>query len=259
MKNLRTYGSPPFSVVLVHGGPGGPGEMAPIARKLEQHGYGVLEPLQTKDSLQEQVTELKDVLVEHANLPVTLIGHSWGAMLSFILAAKHPELIKKLLLVASSMFKAKDAQNISKTRLARLCEEQRNHSKYLFSIIDKADNPDELFREIYNISYQADIYDPLPASCELLACQYHIFKSVWHDAEVLRESGELLALGKQIKCKVVAIHGDYDAHPATLIKASLNSVINNFAFVLLKNCGHYPWKERQACDAFYKVLFKELG
>ena len=32
MKNLRKYGKPPFNVAVIHGGPGVPGEMAPVAR-----------------------------------------------------------------------------------------------------------------------------------------------------------------------------------------------------------------------------------
>lgn len=51
MKNLRTYGNPPFSIVVIHGGPGAPGEMAPIARELSAL-EGVLEPLQTAVTLE---------------------------------------------------------------------------------------------------------------------------------------------------------------------------------------------------------------
>jgi len=32
MKNLRKYGKAPFSIAAIHGGPGAPGEMAPVAR-----------------------------------------------------------------------------------------------------------------------------------------------------------------------------------------------------------------------------------
>ncbi len=33
MKNLRTYGAAPFGIAVVHGGPGAPGQMAPVARE----------------------------------------------------------------------------------------------------------------------------------------------------------------------------------------------------------------------------------
>lgn len=61
MKNLRKYGNKPFSIAVIHGGPGAPGEMAPVARELSS-ARGVLEPLQTATTLEGQVKELKAVL-----------------------------------------------------------------------------------------------------------------------------------------------------------------------------------------------------
>jgi len=77
MKNLRKYGNAPFNVAVIHGGPGAPGEMAPVAHQLSTD-WGVLEPLQTAISLEGQVQELKSVLERNGSLPMTLIGHSWG-------------------------------------------------------------------------------------------------------------------------------------------------------------------------------------
>ena len=87
MKNLRKYGKAPFSVVVVHGGPGAPGEMAPIARHLSKK-QGVLEPLQASNSVDGQIFELKTIIEKNAQMPIVLIGWSWGAWLSFMLAAK---------------------------------------------------------------------------------------------------------------------------------------------------------------------------
>ena len=76
--NVRKYGDSPFSVAVVHGGPGASGEMAPVASELSSI-CGVLEPLQTATSVEGQIQELQKVLQGHADIPVTLIGHSWGA------------------------------------------------------------------------------------------------------------------------------------------------------------------------------------
>lgn len=46
MQNLWIWGKAPFTVAVIHGGPGAGGEMAPVARKLACD-YGVLEPIQT--------------------------------------------------------------------------------------------------------------------------------------------------------------------------------------------------------------------
>ena len=78
VKNPRKYGKAPFDVAVIHGGPGAPGEMAPVAREFAC-GWRVLEPLQTAASIEGQIDELKTVLKKNADLPVTLIGYSWGA------------------------------------------------------------------------------------------------------------------------------------------------------------------------------------
>ncbi len=97
MKNLRTYGKAPFSVVVIHGGPSAPGHMAPVAWELSQD-WGGLEPLQTAISLEGQILELRTVLIVNGDLPVTLIGSSWGAMLGFIFSTRYSEFVKKLIL-----------------------------------------------------------------------------------------------------------------------------------------------------------------
>ena len=82
--NIRKYGDAPYKVALLHGGPGAPGYMAPVARELSQE-MGVLEPLQTRDSLEGQIQELKNQLTEHADCPLVLIGSSWGAVLALFI------------------------------------------------------------------------------------------------------------------------------------------------------------------------------
>ena len=106
---------------------------------------------------------------------------------------------------------------------------------------------------------KADSYSPLPYKSEILECQYDVFTGVWKDAEKLRDSGELLKLGEQIKCPVVAIHGDYDPHPGEGVRGPLSRVLKDFRFILLKKCGHQPWIESRAGDRFYQILKEELG
>jgi pimeloyl-ACP methyl ester carboxylesterase len=228
MSNLRKYGHSPFKIAVIHGGPGGAGEIAPVARELSSK-YGVLEPLQTTSSVYAQVRELRAVLTKEAKLPVVLIGYSWGAWLSIILAAKHPALVKKLILIGSGPFKQRYAAGISKLRLDRMKKEK-----------------------------VPDAYDPIPGKQEPVNFQSAIFNSVWPEAEKLRKSGKLLKLAKNIKCPVVAIHGDYDPHPAEGVQKPLSTVLKDFRFILLKHCGHKPLIEKAAREKFFSILSKEL-
>ena len=259
MKNLRKYGNPPFNIAVIHGGPGAPGEIAPVARELSFE-WGVLEPFQTATSLEGQVQELKALLKKNGDFPVTLIGHSWGAMLSFIFAAQYPFLVKKLILIGSGVYEEKYAANIMKTRLSRLNEKDRSEVHTLGKTLDDPAVSDKnmSFARLGKLISRADSYDPLPQNNEVPECQYNIYQSVWPDASKLRSSGKLLELGKQIQCPVVAIHGDYDPHLAEGVQKPLSLILKNFRFFLLKNCGHLPWIERAARDRFYDILKKEL-
>jgi pimeloyl-ACP methyl ester carboxylesterase len=261
VKNLRKYGKKPYKVAVIHGGPGAPGYMAAVARELAK-GMGVLEPLQTRATLEGQIEELAGVLKKYADLPAILIGHSWGAWLGYCVAARHPELVKKLIIVGSGPFEEKYAGGIDGERLTRLSEEERVEFLALADAVNNGAtrDKDKALARIGELAAKADTYAPLPPEKEPepLPVSEEINRRVWAEAKELRVNGELLKMGKKIKCPVVAIHGDYDPHPAGGVKLSLSRVIKDFKFILLQKCGHYPWLERYARDEFYKILKNEL-
>ena len=262
---LRMYGNEPYKVVVVHGGPGAAGEVAPVARELGAS-RGVLEPMHVAMSVDGQVEELKAVLENHADLPATLIGHSWGAWLCFILAAKHPALVKKLILVASGPFEEKYAIEIQETRMRRLDENQREEFASILAILDDplSSEKDRAFARLGELISAADAYDRIPPSQEELDAMQEVhpsnavFNAVWPEAAALRRGGKLLAFGKKITCPVVAIHGDHDPHPAEGVRVPLSRVLKDFKFILLDHCGHEPWLERQAKERFFEILEQEL-
>lgn len=259
MKNLRIYGTKPFNITVLHGGPGAGGAMAPVARELSSV-RGVLEPLQTATSLGRQVQELHTVLKEHGDLPVTLIGWSWGAWLSFIFAAQYHSLVTKLILIGSGPYEEKYAVNIMETRLDRLSEAERVAALSLMETLNDPATGDKntTMAQFGKLISKADSYNPLPYDSEVLECRYDIYQNVWKQASELRSSGELLELGKNIQCPVVAIHGDYDPHPSEGVKDPLSRILRDFRFILLENCGHHPWLEIAAKDRFYNTLKSEV-
>jgi pimeloyl-ACP methyl ester carboxylesterase len=260
MKNYRTYGKAPFGIAVLHGGPGAAGQMQPVALKIA-HNWSVIEPLQTASSLAGQVEELRNVLEKKGDLPVILIGSSWGAMLGYIFSANYPEFVNKLILVGSAVYEEKYATGIEQTRLNRLNSKEQ---KEALTIINALRDPeirdkDNLLARLGRLFYRADAYHPYKLGSEKLTIKYEINKNVWNDAVKLRSSGELLELGKKIKCPVIAIHGDYDPHPAEGVKEPLSRVVKNFQFILLPGCGHLPWIEKEVRDKFYQILNYHLA
>ena len=254
---FRKYGDSPFAAAIVHGGPGAPGEMSTVARELSAVA-AVLEPLLTARSIAGQVEELRAVLEENGRLPLSLIGFSWGAWLSVIFTAHYPTYANKLILLSSGPFEEKYAANIMKTRLQRLQKGERREAKELYeAIISSTLSRDNLTR-FGQLMSKADSYDLLPDESQPSPVDPEVYRSVWDEASKLRNSGHLLGIVRRIKCPVVAIHGDYDPHPADGVKRPLSGAIKDFRFVLLKKCGHYPWRERNARDMFYRRLKDEI-
>jgi pimeloyl-ACP methyl ester carboxylesterase len=264
-ENLRFYGKAPFTIAVVHGGPGAAGEMAPVAEELAND-WGVLEPLQTAMSVDGQIEELKTVLETNGNGPAILVGFSWGAWLTYLLAAKYPELVKKLILVGSGGFEEKYVANLHETRMSRLTEAERAEVGSLMAVINDPAVKDKnaAFARFGALFSKTDTFDPLPGDGTKINgtkvnCRADIYNNVWPEAAELRRSGKLLELGRQIHCPTIAIHGDYDPTPAEAVEKPLSALLTDFRFLILPHCGHKPWIERQAKAKFYDILKAELN
>lgn len=169
MPNFRSYGPPPYRVALVHGGPGAPGTMGPLAEVLSEKA-SVMELLQTAISLDGLQEELRTLLEEHAQLPVVLVGSSWGAVFSFMFAASYPSFVSKLILIGSGVFEEAYAEEIKATRMSRLAPDKRRRAETLLGLAEGA-GPDEQSRyleEPNDLFAEADAYDPLTLATGLI-------------------------------------------------------------------------------------------
>lgn len=264
--NLRFHGDAPFRVAVVHGGPGAAGDMVPVARRLATH-CGVLEPHQTARTIAGQVEELRDIICRNARIPAVLIGHSWGAWLSLLVAAQHPALVEKLILVSSGPFTEAHADTIRARRLARLDEGQRVEYETTVARLRGLATPDthRLLTRLRRLTARSDAYAPLSwletlrEHARPVEPNSEIYQAVWSEASEMRRRGGLMRRARFIKCPVVAIHGDSDPHPAIGVSEPLSTTLADFRFVTLERCGHIPWLERYAKKEFYRVLLAEIG
>lgn len=256
---LRKYGEKAYKIAVIHGGPGAAGSVKPICEELSKF-CGILEPLQTEKSVEGQLIELKEILEENTEEPIILIGHSWGSMLVYMFAAKYNHLVKKIILIASGSIEEKYYKDLQENRESKLTEDEKIELKRLQHIFSNPVGHDmnRVFAKFGALMEKLDSYAPIEISNDDSLYNYEIFTKVWPEAHSLRKSGSMYEMGKDIKCEVVAIHGDYDSHPAYGIKASLEKIIAKFRFYKLENCGHSPWTESYARDEFYRILQEEI-
>jgi pimeloyl-ACP methyl ester carboxylesterase len=259
MDNLRTYGSEPYDLVLVHGGPGAPGSLEAIARRLSIS-FGILEPIILSLSVLEQLEELHSIVKNHASKPLFFLGHSWGAWLCFLYAARCPELVKKVIMVGAPPFEDKYAHIVKETRLSRLTEKEKNDFKIAEQqLVNVTSGEQSLSPDFIALLSKTDIFESLPD--ENITSKFYpsVYKTVWAEASQLRSTGKLTEHAGERKCPVGAIHGDFDPHPAAGVKGPLTEILPAFRFNLIERCGHYPWKEKYGKDILYKIFYKEMG
>jgi pimeloyl-ACP methyl ester carboxylesterase len=194
-----------------------------------------------------------------------LIGFSWGAWLSYIIAAKHPALVKKMILVGSGPYEHQYVQSIQETRLSRLNEDERTEYNAIIALLNDphAEGKAERFFRLGQLAAKTDRYDPI----ETVGLEPEIkdatrrgnkFHGVLREAQEMRRDGGLLKLAEKIQSPVVALHGDYDPHPMAGVREPLTAKLKDFRIIEIEYCGHKPWIERQAKDKFFEILKGEL-
>lgn len=259
MESVRIYVTEPYEIAVIHGGPGAPGSLKTFAEELSKT-HSVLEPFQTADSIDGQINELKSQIEHYTKRPIILIGHSWGAWLSYIFASRYPYLVKKIILIGAGSFESEYVKTMNENRQNRLTNEENERVTTLFEIINNpnSEKRKNALSEFGALMAKADSYAPISLESETLDFCPDVFEKCMHELNVIRNSGKLLELGYDIECPVTAIHGEEDSHHYEGVRVPLTKVIKTFKFVLLERCGHTPWNEKYARDVFYEILNKEL-
>lgn len=262
---LRRYGETGPPVVLVHGGPGAPGYLAPVARELARS-FRVLEPIQRRSgteplTVDRHVEDLgRLVRTTCGDARPALVGHSWGAMLALAFAAAHPGRASSLVLVGCGTFDRLSRLELNETLGRRTGELMRRR---LELIDEETLDPDERLRlrGIHSLPLyshrlvELDGKDPL----ELETCDARGYRESWNDMTRLQDEGVYPAAFATIDVPVLMLHGTDDPHPGPRIRASLAPHLPQLEYRELERCGHYPWLEAHARDEFFALLTRCLA
>jgi pimeloyl-ACP methyl ester carboxylesterase len=258
---VRTYGEAGSTIVVLHGGPGAPGSIAPVARTLGAF-FRALEPLQrTSDdgqlTVQRHIDDLHDVLVDcGSSSPPALVGHSWGAMLALACAAQHPGLVGPIALVGCGTFDATSRSVLQSTVNARATSE---FNAKVTQVIRGITDPDVRLCVLSRLLDPLYTYDGLPEEDETEDYDSRGHDQTWNDMLRLQQNGTYPGAFVTITTPVLMLHGAWDPHPGRTTYETLSAFLPQLQYVELRDCGHYPWRERCARDAFYSTLTRWLG
>jgi pimeloyl-ACP methyl ester carboxylesterase len=257
---VREHGAAGPVVIALHGGPGAPGYMAPVGRRLADR-FRVLEPLQRRSggeplTVARHVADLHEVVSRLGGERPALVGHSWGAMLALAYAASHPQEEAALVLVGCGTF-----DRAARDRLRAIRERRADPAlrRRLRDLPREVPDPDERLRVLGNLILPLYSHEPVAEALEVEACDSRGHRESWDDMMRLQDEGVYPAAFASIRAPVLMLHGEVDPHPGPWIRESLRPHLPQLEYHELARCGHFPWLERGAADEFFSVLRRWLG
>ena len=254
----RTYGSQGGPWVLVlHGGPGAAGYMAPVARELSDE-FRVLEPFQRRSgdeplTVARHVADLDELIrFRCAGSRPALVGSSWGAMLSLAYTAEHPDRVSGLALIGCGTFDPADRKRMR----ARLDEriDAAGLRPRLTRLRKEIADPDERLRRYGELLLPVYAHDLITTDQEIEEVDARAHHETWEDMVRMQDEGVYPAAFAAIRCPVLMLHGAADPHPGGRIRKSLEPYLPQLESREWERCGHYPWLEREVREEFFSVL-----
>jgi len=259
---VRIYGEFGPQVILLHGGPGAAGYMAPVARELSD-AFHVIEPFQRRsenDSLtvQRHIDDLDDVVREYCTEEQpAIVGHSWGAMLALAYAAQHADVARCIVLIGCGTFDQGARYHLQSTlverttpqltcRLGRLSREIADPDVRL-CVYSRLLEPLYIYDALQDETHETEEYD------------HKGHDESWRDMLRLQACGVYPETLVRVRTPLLMIHGDWDPHPGQSTLKTLVPYLPQIEYAELTNCGHYPWRERHTRGRFYDHVRAWLG
>jgi pimeloyl-ACP methyl ester carboxylesterase len=166
---VRIYGSSGPLVAVLHGGPGAPGHMAPVARGLADS-FQILEPFQRPSGAQPltvacHVEDLRQLIASRcAGTRPALVGSSWGAMLALAFAAAHPNLAGPLVLIGCGTFDRAARARFHETITERMSEALLRQLQHL---AEEFPDPDQRLKAKSQLLLPLYSHQPITTDLEL--------------------------------------------------------------------------------------------
>lgn len=254
-------------IIVVHGGPGlSQDYLQPQMTRLaenhqvifyDQRGCGRSTGELTSDSINIKnfIEDIEAVRKSFGLNKITLIGHSWGGLLSAHYAAKYPDNLHKLVFLNSvpltsdefSLFTGEWIKRMS-PHFAQIDSIKRS-SKFI-------DRDPETIKAYYHMIFSQYCFDPEKSKLLQIKMNRRAFDQGERVYEIFRDTLLSGSFNFQDPLRNLAIptlilHGDSDIVPPRSIQP-LQATCRNSFFVVLKECGHFPYIE--APERFFPAL-----
>ncbi len=246
-------------LIVVHGGPGlSQDYLLPQLKKLAEHNLVIFYDQRgsgesTGDvdpkfiQMSTFVNDLDAIRKAFGFKQVSLLGHSFGGLLSMQYAIAHPEAMDKLILLSPTPSCSDDHALFAKEWTQRMAphieEMHRIEASQAFKEGDSS-----TVAKFFRIMFGPYCFDAKKAENLNLTMSprsnlngskvYGILAQNFFSQPFNLQSGL-----QMLKCKTLIIHGDVDAIPLSTAQ-NTHKNISQSKFVVMKNCGHFPYVEK---------------
>ncbi|AQZ70016.1 alpha/beta hydrolase [[Actinomadura] parvosata subsp. kistnae] len=253
--------SPRTPVVMLHGGPGVPDYLAPVAaliddlclvHRYDQRGTGGSR-WEGEHTVARHVEDLASLLDTWGHDRAVLIGHSFGTTLAAYFLLAHPERVAGLIQIAGPFLGPwRDADRA--TQRARRTDEQQARLAELEALGSRTD-AEEI--EYLTLSWSTDHADrnqawawALESARTLRPINYTMNSRLNAAAKADPLESHMDELRERLPPGAVIIGGAGDSRPADALRRAARDLACEV--VIIPNAGHNPWLE--APDQFGTAL-----
>ena len=246
-------------LIVIHGGPGlSQDYLLPQLSKLAENHFVILydqrgcgrstgEINQDTINVQTFLNDLDAIRTAFHFDRVSLLGHSWGAFLAMHYAIAHPGSVNKLILSNSMPASLEDFSLFLNEWVQRMAPYQSELSAIKNTKAFQEGNP-EIVERSWRIIFRT--YCDIPEKADLLNLRMSSIASV-NGVKVyenfrqntFQKPFNLHDSLKTIQIPTLVIHGDKDSVPAVTAR-HIHESIPGSTYILLKNCGHFPYVEQ---------------
>ena len=246
-------GIPPL--VLIHGGPGLPDYLSPVAREVadlcrvhryDQRGTGG-SPWNGEHSIARQVRDLETLLDTWGYERVVLVGHSFGTDLAIFFLLAHPDRVTRLIFL-SGPFLGNWRQPTRATERSRRSPQQQARLEELAGLPVRSE-AEEI--EFLTLSWFTDHADEnhawewaSAAARERRPINYPMNAQLNADKRVTPLESQVERLRLLLPPGTTIIGGDGDPRPAPFLRSLAGRL--GCDVTIIADAGHEPWLEKPA-------------
>jgi pimeloyl-ACP methyl ester carboxylesterase len=269
---IEEYGTGFKTIILVHGGPSLFGYMKSLGEVLASR-YKIVDYAQRgtfetpapvdQVIMENHIADLKGVIDKYrSSSPVILLGHSWGANVALMTAAKYPGVVEKIVALSASPVSGRIAEKFSENIQGILSDEAKLKLEEIHNRFENATSDEEknqTMEERLAIIGSTYHYDPKTEE-KMPKCNwnYTTFMPAIDSIRDLIETGKYSAVLEKIEESVIAFHGENDPIPCHETLRVFKDSIKKVKTIALSKAGHFLWLESTCEKQFLEQLFNEL-